>query len=73
VPTDLIATSRELARLQTQLTEDITRYRNEIHALVQVLIPLVQPSVRGPVSANGFIPAQTLSKSRKPSRQRVES
>ena len=39
VPTDLIATYRELARLQTQLTEDITRYRNEIHALLQVLFP----------------------------------
>jgi hypothetical protein len=46
VPTDLIATYRELARLQTQLTEDVTRYRNEIHALLQVLIPLVQASVR---------------------------
>jgi transposase len=39
VPTDLIATYRELARLQTQLTEDVTRYRNEIHALLQVLFP----------------------------------
>ena len=39
VPTELIATYRELARLQTQLTEDITRYRNEIHALLQVLFP----------------------------------
>ena len=73
VPTDLIATYRELARLQTQLTEDVMRYRNEIHALLQVLIPRVQPSVRGPVSANGFVAAHTLSKSRKPSRQRVES
>ncbi len=39
VPTDLIATYRELARLQTQLTEEVTRYRNEIHALLQVLFP----------------------------------
>ncbi len=39
VPTDLIATYRELARLQTQLTEDVSRYRNEIHALLQVLFP----------------------------------
>jgi transposase len=39
VPTDLIATYRELARLQTQLTEDVTRYRKEIHALLQVLFP----------------------------------
>jgi hypothetical protein len=39
VTTDLIATYRELARLQTQLTEDVTRYRNEIHALLQVLFP----------------------------------
>jgi transposase len=38
--------SAELARLQAQLTEDVTRYRNEIHALLQVLIPLVQASVR---------------------------
>jgi transposase len=31
--------ARELARLQTQLTEDLTRSRNEIHALLQVLFP----------------------------------
>jgi len=39
VPTDLIATYRELARRHAQLTEDVTRYRNEIHALLQVLFP----------------------------------
>jgi transposase len=39
VPTEVIATYRELARLQTQLTEDLTRYRTEIHALLQVLFP----------------------------------
>ena len=31
--------SAELARLQTQLTEDVTRYHNEVHALLQVLFP----------------------------------
>src|SRR5260370_24754073 len=39
VPTDLIATYRELARLQTQLTEDVTRYPNEIHPLLPGLFP----------------------------------
>lgn len=34
-----VATYREVVRLQQQLTEDIVRYKNEIHALVVVLFP----------------------------------
>ena len=30
---------RELVRLHQQLTEEVTRYKNEIHALLVVLFP----------------------------------
>jgi len=39
VPNELITTYRELVRLQTNLTDEATRYRNEIHALLVVLFP----------------------------------
>jgi len=39
VPTELIATYRELVRLHSQLSDDIGRYKNEIHALLTVLFP----------------------------------
>src|SRR5450759_771346 len=39
VPTELIATYRELVRLHTQLSDETTRYKNEIHALLTVLFP----------------------------------
>jgi len=39
VPDELISSYRELVRLHTQLTDDIARYKNEIHALLQVLFP----------------------------------
>lgn len=39
VPTERIATYRELVRLHTQLSDDIARYKNEIHALLAVLFP----------------------------------
>ena len=39
VPTERIATYRELVRLHTQLSDDIARYKNEIHALLIVLFP----------------------------------
>lgn len=39
VPSELIATYRELVRLHTQLSDEITRYRNEMHALLVVLFP----------------------------------
>src|SRR5438874_773485 len=39
VPTELIATYRELVRLHSQLSDDIGRYKNEIHALLSVLFP----------------------------------
>ncbi len=39
VPSDQVVTYRELTRLQQQLTEEIVRYKNEIHALLVVLFP----------------------------------
>lgn len=39
VPSDLIVTYRELVRLHTTLSDEATRYRNEIHALLVVLFP----------------------------------
>src|SRR5258708_35956967 len=34
-----VATYRELMRLQHQLSDDVVRYKNEIHALLVVLFP----------------------------------
>jgi transposase len=39
VPSEQIATYRELVRLHTQLSDDIARYKNVIHALLTVLFP----------------------------------
>jgi len=39
VPSDQIATYRELVRLHTQLSEEAARYQNQIQALVVVLFP----------------------------------
>ncbi len=39
VPSEQVATSRELMRLQHQLSDDVGRYKNEIHALLVVLFP----------------------------------
>jgi len=39
VPTEQVAIYRELVRLQQQLSEDVVRYKNEIHALLVVLFP----------------------------------
>lgn len=39
VPDELIGSYRELVRLHTHLTDEIARYKNEIHALLQVLFP----------------------------------
>ncbi len=39
VPSEQIATYRELTRLHQQLSDDVTRYKNEIHALLVVLFP----------------------------------
>ena len=39
VPSDLIATYRELVRLQSQLADEAARYKNEIQALLSVLFP----------------------------------
>ena len=39
VPNEQVATYRELVRLQQQLSDDVVRYKNEIHALLAVLFP----------------------------------
>jgi transposase len=39
VPTEQVAIYRELVRLQQQLSDDVVRYKNEIHALLVVLFP----------------------------------
>ena len=39
VPDEQIATYRELVRLQQQLSDDVVRYKNELHALLVVLFP----------------------------------
>ena len=39
VPSQEVATYREVVRLQQQLSEEIVRYKNEIHALLVVLFP----------------------------------
>lgn len=39
VPTEVVATYRELVRLQAQLSDEAARYKNEIHALLVVLFP----------------------------------
>jgi len=39
VPSELIATYRELVRLHTQLGDEVARYRNKIHAELAVLFP----------------------------------
>jgi transposase len=39
VPDELISSYRELVRLHTHLSDEIARYKHEIHALLQVLFP----------------------------------
>ncbi len=39
VPSEQVASYRELMRLQQQLSDDVVRYKNEIHALLVVLFP----------------------------------
>jgi transposase len=39
VPSEQVAIYRELVRLQQQLSDDVVRYKNELHALVVVLFP----------------------------------
>lgn len=39
VPSEEVTTYREMVRLHQQLTEEVTRYKNELHALLVVLFP----------------------------------
>ncbi len=39
VPTEVIATYRELVRVHSQLSDEVARYKNEIQALLSVLFP----------------------------------
>jgi transposase len=61
VPTELVATYRELVQLHSQLGDDSARYKNEIHALLSVLFPEFTQVLRGSVSANSSRRAQALS------------
>ena len=61
VPTELIATYRELVRLHSQLSDEVARYKNEIQALLSVLFPeLTQVAARS-LSSYCHCPAQALS------------
>jgi transposase len=48
VPTELMATYRELVRLHSQLSDEVARYKNEIHALLIVLFPEFSQIFRDP-------------------------
>jgi transposase len=61
VPTDLIATYRELVRLHTQLSDEVARYKNEIQALLIVLFPEFSQVAARSVSKDSPGPPQTLS------------
>jgi transposase len=62
VPNEQVATYRELMRLQKQLSDDVVRYTNEIHALLVVLFPeFTQVAVRSHTAHRSGGP-QTLSK-----------
>jgi transposase len=39
VPTEMVATYRELVRVHSQLSDEVARYKNEIQALLSVLFP----------------------------------
>ena len=61
VPTELIATYRELVRLHTQLSDETTRYKNEIHALLDGALSGVHADFRRSVSGHRPGVAQTVS------------
>ena len=48
MPSELIATYRELVRLHSQLSDEVARYKNEIHALLIVLFPEFRQMFRDP-------------------------
>jgi transposase len=54
VPSELIATYRELVRLHTQLSDEVARYKNEIHALLAVLFPEVSQVFADPCRATAL-------------------
>lgn len=63
VPTEVVATYRELVRLQAQLSDEAARYKNEIHALLVVLFPeFTQVAVRSQ-STDSLGLAEALSQS----------
>ena len=61
VPTELVAAYRELVRLHTQLSDEVARYRNEIHALLVVQFASIQPSLHRPLSTDSSGSTQRLS------------
>jgi transposase len=54
IPSDRVATSRELVRLHTQLSDEAARYPNEIQALVVVLFPEVTQVTARPCLPNAL-------------------
>jgi transposase len=46
VPSEQVVTYRELVRLQQQLTEEVVRYKNEIHAHMPRALPRVFSGLR---------------------------
>jgi transposase len=61
VPTEVIATYRELVRLHTHLSDEVARYKNEIQALLIVLFPEFSQVFADPCRATAPLSAQTLS------------
>src|SRR5713101_2748380 len=61
VPNEQVATYRELMRLQHQLSDDVVRYKNEIHALLVVLFPEFTQVFADPTRPTAPLGPQTLS------------
>ena len=57
-----VATYRELMRLQKQLSDDVVRYKNEIHALLVVLFPEFTQVFADPTRPTAPLGSQALSK-----------
>src|SRR5215471_1208819 len=61
VPSEQVATYRELMRLQKQLSDDVVRYKNEIHALLVVLFPEFTQVFADPTRPTAPLGSQALS------------
>ena len=54
VPSELVASYRELVRWPTQLSDAGARYKQEMHALLQVLFPAFSPVFADPCRATAL-------------------